>query len=134
MQGVQGARRNLLPVTSVAILNGMRLALLISLFLLAGAAPAAPEAAGMEKANSGTAAGCVAWKTEARWSGYAYNHLVHLDSGCEETMRCSVTTSVNPDPVTADLEPGEKETVTTFLGSPASEFSASVACKPVISP
>jgi hypothetical protein len=108
----------------------MKMILLGSLLLLAGADPVSREEAGAEEANSGTAAGCVHWETEARWSGYAYNHLVHLDSGCGETMRCIVTTNVNPDPVTADLDPGEKETVTTFLGSPASEFSASVTCKP----
>jgi len=112
----------------------MRLVFLVSFLLLAGADPVPQEEAGVEKANSGTAAGCVHWKTEARWSGYAYNHLVHLDSACENAVRCSVTTNVNPDPVTAVLEPGEKETVTTFLGSPASEFSASVTCKPVTSP
>lgn len=111
----------------------MRILLPAVVFLLAFADPVPREEAGPEEANSGTAAGCVAWKTEARWSGYAYNHLVHLDSACRETMRCSVTTNVNPDPVKAELDPGEKETVTTFLGSPASEFSASVTCKPVTS-
>jgi hypothetical protein len=112
----------------------MRMILPAALFLLAFADPVTREEADAEEANSGTAAGCVHWETEARWSGYAYNHLVHLDSACQKTMRCSVTTDVNPDPVTAVLKPGKKETVTTFLGSPASEFSASVTCKPVTSP
>ena len=112
----------------------MRFLLLLPLLWIAGADPVSRKAAAAEETNSGTAAGCVHWETEARWSGYAYNHLVHLDSACEKTMRCSVTTDVNPDPVTAVVKPGKKETVTTFLGSPASEFSASVTCEPVTSP
>jgi hypothetical protein len=79
-------------------------------------------------ADSGTAAGCVLWQTEARWVGMGYNHLVHLHNTCSEAMRCEVSTDVNPEVTVVHLDPEEKETVTTFMGSPASEFEAYVEC------
>ena len=102
---------------------------MIIVFMLAGAAPlrdAPPEA---DPAGSGTAAKCVKWKSEAVYVAYGYNHLVHLENTCKKAMRCEVKTDVNPEPQSADLEPEEKETVVTFMGSPASEFKATVTCE-----
>jgi hypothetical protein len=81
--------------------------------------------------GSGTAAGCVDWRTEAVYRNYGYDHLVHLESSCEQAMTCNVTTDVNPDPVITTIGPGGKKTVVTFKGSPASEFSATVKCSAV---
>lgn len=71
---------------------------------------------------------CVTSRTEARYSGYGYDHLVHLRSACEAVARCSVSTNVNPAPQTVRLEPGREATVVTFRGSPAREFTARVEC------
>ena len=107
----------------------MRLYSIIIVFVLAGAAPLPDPAQETQQAGSGTAAGCVKWESEARFVAYGYNHLVHLENTCKKAMHCEVTTDVNPKPQSADLEPGKKETVVTFQGSPASEFKATVVCE-----
>lgn len=71
---------------------------------------------------------CVTWTTEAKFVGYAYNHYVHLDNSCEARFICRVTTDVNPDPITANVEPKSKKTVLTFRGSPSAQFKAEVQC------
>ena len=104
--------------------------ILVALFA-ASSAPLDARAgagAGNVPTAEGTAAGCVHWVSEAVWAGLAYNHLVHLSSACKQAMQCKVTTNVNPDPVTVSLQPKEQKTVVTYLGSPASEFSAKVSC------
>jgi len=106
----------------------MRLALPIVLAFAVWAAPAGtPDA--VPTGSSGEAAGCVHWEAEARFVGLGYDHLVHLDNQCEAAMTCEVTTDVNPDPVSATLEPATEKTVTTFKGSPASEFTPTVTCE-----
>jgi hypothetical protein len=72
---------------------------------------------------------CVSWKAEARFVGFAYNHLVHLDNRCPHSVSCTVKTDVNPEPVTVSLSKGEKRTVLTFRGSPARRFKATVVCE-----
>jgi hypothetical protein len=74
--------------------------------------------------------GCVDVSTEASFASVGYDHIVTLKSGCKKTMTCSVTTNVNPDPATVTLDPGESESVTTWRGSPAREFTANVTCNP----
>jgi hypothetical protein len=72
---------------------------------------------------------CVSWKAEARFVGFAYDHLVHLDNRCPHPASCTVKTDINPDPVTVSLSTGEKKTVLTFRGSPARRFKATVMCE-----
>ena len=79
-------------------------------------------------AGSGSS-GCVKWESEARFVGMGYNHLVHLESRCKVKMTCDVSTDVNPEVTTVELAPKAKKTVTTFVGSPAREFSAKISCK-----
>ncbi|MCB9730874.1 MAG: hypothetical protein H6744_14720 [Deltaproteobacteria bacterium] len=80
-------------------------------------------------AGGDDAVSCVSHRSEAFARGAGYNHLVHLESACNETVRCHVSSDVNPEGVDATLAPGAKETVTLFQGSPASGFKATVTCK-----
>jgi len=52
---------------------------------------------------------CVTWKTEARFVGLAYNHLVHLKNSCTYAMSCRVKTDVNPKEETVELGPKEQK-------------------------
>jgi hypothetical protein len=74
-------------------------------------------------------AGCVTWKTEARYIGLGFKHFVYYTSACKEAMVCSVTTDANPNPTVTTVPPGGKATAITHSGSPASEFTANVSCK-----
>ena len=71
---------------------------------------------------------CVVHKTEARFVGLAYDHLVHLENRCTYSVACEVKTDVNPTPETVKLSPKEKKTHLTFRGSPARIFKATVTC------
>jgi hypothetical protein len=72
---------------------------------------------------------CVAYQTEAYFASVGYDHLVHLTNNCDKAAKCIVTTNVNPDPASVSLAPGEKQTLTTWRGSPAREFTADVDCR-----
>jgi hypothetical protein len=72
--------------------------------------------------------GCVDVKTEASFASVGYDQIVTLTSGCKQAMTCTVTTNVNPDPATVQLAVGATESVVTWRGSPAREFSANVTC------
>ena len=72
---------------------------------------------------------CVTVRTEARYRGYGYDHLVHLSNGCESAAVCTVATDVNPEPQTVSVPPRSTETVLTFMASPARTFSAKVECR-----
>jgi hypothetical protein len=93
---------------------------------LASAAPLQSQTSSAPKKPGG----CVDVTTEAAFASVGYDHIVRLKSGCKKTMTCSVTTNVNPDPATVTLDPGETESVTTWRGSPAREFTANVTCNP----
>lgn len=105
------------------------MAILVTSVLLSWAGSSGSSGSTEFPTDSGTEAGCIHWVTEARWVGMAYNHLVHLDSTCTQAMVCQVSTDVNPDPVEAEVPAGQKRTVTTFIGSPSSEFKAFVSCQ-----
>ncbi len=79
--------------------------------------------------NQGGQVTCVQWKSEVRYSGYGYDHLVHLDNQCDHAVTCHVTTDVNPEGVKESLKPKAKATVLTMRGSPAREFKAKVSCQ-----
>jgi hypothetical protein len=72
---------------------------------------------------------CVHVNAYARYGAYGYDHIVDVSNGCEHPAVCDVRTNVNPDPMTVRVEPGARESVVTFRGSPAREFAAQVRCK-----
>ncbi len=72
--------------------------------------------------------GCVEHWQEVRYRAYGYDHIVHLRNTCARTAHCSVTTDVNPQPTSAVLPARTETEVTTWIGSPASVFFASVQC------
>lgn len=72
--------------------------------------------------------GCVDVTTQASYASIGYDHIVTLKSGCKVRMACKVSTNVNPDPASVDLAPGATESVVTWRGSPAYEFTANVTC------
>ena len=82
--------------------------------------------------SSGTAPiapACIASWPETRARAYGYDHVVHVRNDCKKVADCWVSTDVAPEPVTVTLAVGEHSEVTTFLGSPAREFTPRVACK-----
>ena len=72
---------------------------------------------------------CVGVRGEARFSGYGYDHLVEIDNRCDKSVSCTVATDVNPQAQAVSVNSGEKRSVKTFSGSPASAFKPDVACK-----
>lgn len=71
---------------------------------------------------------CVDVRPEAPYSGLGYDHLIHLTSNCKKPVTCTVKTNVNKDAQKVSLAPGEKQTVVTWRGSPAYEFTPDVTC------
>jgi hypothetical protein len=72
---------------------------------------------------------CVSFSAEARLRNYAHDHLVRLLSRCRATVRCAVSTDVNPEGVEVEVRPSEHLEVLTYRGSPAREFEARVECE-----
>lgn len=102
--------------TSLGILG---VALLSALSL--GAGEPAPDA--------GEAASCVAWRGEARYRGYGYDHVVVLNNHCDGVAWCEVSSDVMPVPVEVVIEPGEDAEVLLWRGSPVREFIPAVVCQ-----
>jgi hypothetical protein len=71
---------------------------------------------------------CVHVRTQARYIAYGYEHIVEIENACEKTMRCTVVTDVNPETKTVSVAAGQTRSITTFQGSPAREFKATVLC------
>src|SRR5688572_30118871 len=71
---------------------------------------------------------CVRWRSEVRYRNAGYDHVVILQNACDAPAVCTVTTNVNPDPISAQVAPGQVTEVLTFRGSPASTFDARVQC------
>lgn len=72
---------------------------------------------------------CVRASAVARFGAMAYDHWVHVENTCATSVRCTVSTDVNPAPTALELAPGQQRDVATFHGSPASAFVATVACE-----
>ena len=70
---------------------------------------------------------CIEHRSEVRFSS-GYDHLVYVTNRCEKKAHCQVSTNVNPTPTEVTVAPGATETVLTFRGSPAREFTATVRC------
>jgi hypothetical protein len=80
-------------------------------------------------AGAQSAATCrVVVLAEARWSGYAFNHLVHVVNYCAEPIDCVVSTDVNPQEQTVTVDANTDMVVNTFFGSPARVFSPRATC------
>jgi hypothetical protein len=99
------------------MLNEVMVMTLLIAALVAGAANAAP-------ADSCS----VRWSQEARYSGYAYDHLVHLHNECGYPVTCDVSTSVNPKSYRLTVAAETNRTVRMWAGAPTRYFSANVAC------
>lgn len=73
------------------------------------------------------ASACISHRAEARFRT-GYDHLVHVENRCDRAARCAVSTNVSPTPIAITVAPRTTETVLTFRGSPAREFTAHVSC------
>ena len=118
--------------------NASRLTLAASIAASAWAAVAvwspAGRAQGPEKREDKAATPeklpkCVHVRGEARFSGFGYDHLVEVQNSCDKQANCRVATDVNPQAQSLQLNAGEKQSVVTFRGSPASAFRPDVSCK-----
>lgn len=91
---------------------------LLALLLASTAAPPAPLAK----------ACLVSYATESRYRGLGYDHIVHLDNGCDVRVACEVHASQTR----RDVEVAGRRRVSLIVrqGSPAREFSSAVYCKP----
>jgi hypothetical protein len=65
---------------------------------------------------------------ETRYRSYAYDHVVHLSSGCHRVASCTVATNLSPTAVVVAVPPGEHVEVVTLRGSQLPEFTPMVAC------
>ena len=91
---------------------------------------AAPRHAGAEDAGAAPPVpACIQVHSESRYVPFGYNHIVVLKSTCAKDATCTISTDVNPTPVTAEVAKGTTQEVVTWAGSPASTFNAKVACK-----
>ena len=98
---------------------------LLSLALIAPAAYAKDDAGAPPQTP---VPACVRVATESRWVPYGYNHIVILENGCSKPVTCKVSTDVNPQVQTAEVESTKTVEVTTIMASPASTFAAKVRC------
>jgi hypothetical protein len=86
----------------------------------------APAANGASVAE-GTS--CVTFHAEPRAKAYGYDHWVLLDSTCDKTADCQVSSDVRKEPVAVAIEKHGHEEVNLWMNSPASSFVATVHCK-----
>lgn len=100
----------------------------VSVLGLATSAPASadPQDAGAPKPPPVPA--CVRVATQSRWVPYGYNHVVILENGCSKAATCRVSTDVNPQVQSVEVDPARTVEVTTIMASPASAFVANVTC------
>lgn len=91
---------------------------LLAFLLAATAAPPAPAAKGC----------MVQYTTESRYRGFGYEHIVHVENGCDVAVACEVHASHARRDVAVPAQ--RRRSVVVRQGSPAREFSAAVYCKP----
>jgi hypothetical protein len=72
---------------------------------------------------------CVHVEAYARYGAYGYDHIVTIDNTCTRSAACQVSTDVNPEVFAVTVRSQQKQSIVTFRGSPAYEFSANVRCK-----
>ena len=90
---------------------------------------AADKKPGPAKDNSKRPAGCVDVTTQARFASIGYDHIVTLKSECKKVVKCQVRTNVTSEASNVTLAPAAEESVVTWRGSPAREFTPDVTCK-----
>lgn len=95
---------------------------------LTGASSTASAAEDAGAAGAGALPGCVGVSTDSRYVPYGYNHIVVIKNGCSKAATCSVSTDVNPKPVTAEVLSLKSIELVTFSGSPSQTFHARVTC------
>ncbi len=96
------------------------------------AALTAPIATAGPQASEPTATVClIRYWVEARPRHPGYDHLVHIDNGCERQIACTIVTNVNPKPLRTTLSARTQTAVLTYRGSPARQFNASVTCRAI---
>jgi len=88
----------------------------------------ADKKAGAKKDTSKRPAGCVDVTTQARFASIGYDHIVILKSECKKAVKCQVRTNVTSEPASVTLAPAAEESVVTWRGSPAREFTPDVTC------
>jgi hypothetical protein len=71
---------------------------------------------------------CISHRGEARYRGLGYDHVVVVESACETTALCRVSTDVDPEQYAVEVAPGATEEVMTRRGSPARAFTPRVTC------
>jgi hypothetical protein len=71
---------------------------------------------------------CIDVRAYARYGAGAYDHIVHIENGCDKDAHCEVATDVSPEVITTTVPAGEGEDLVTFRGSPSTEFHARVKC------
>jgi hypothetical protein len=109
-----------------SILLAMTLGLVVAPAARAGAVA---SGGGSRPSIAASAKDCIQAWPEARYRALGYNHIVHVRDICDQRAECSVSTNVNPEPQQVTV-PGHSEVeVTTFLGSPAREFTPKVDCR-----
>lgn len=72
---------------------------------------------------------CVHWRTQARYSAYGYDHIVHIENRCDAVAECLVWTNVHPERIRVAVAADTDIDVLTYRGSPAREFTAHVECE-----
>ncbi|MCA9646247.1 MAG: hypothetical protein KC492_36405 [Myxococcales bacterium] len=122
MQRLATITQSLVLFSALALVPGARVALAAST-----STPPPQEPAELAKA---TGQSCVEYTTQVVYRNYGYDHLVQLRSACQKPVTCHVASDSNPSGVDQSLAPGQSESVLLFRGSPASEFTASVSCRP----
>ncbi len=72
---------------------------------------------------------CVSVEAFARYGAYGYDHVVTVNNDCDKTAQCEVSTDVAPEVIALTVRAHASESVVTYRGSPAYEFSAKVRCR-----
>lgn len=72
---------------------------------------------------------CIDHWGEARYRGYGYQHVVHVENQCDALAHCEVWTNVNEEKHSVDVAAGEHEEVVTYQSSPARDFKAHARCE-----
>jgi hypothetical protein len=72
---------------------------------------------------------CIAYRGEAQWRDFGYNHVVVIDNNCDKDADCEAWTDVDPKRIPLKVEKGKSGLITTRRGSPARAFTPGVECK-----
>jgi hypothetical protein len=97
----------------------------VALVTLAGPAVAQDDG----DVGDGALPSCIEVSGEARFRGYAYDHIVIVTNGCDERARCEVWTNVTPERRPVTVEAGRRQEVVTRVGSPARELTPHARCE-----